>query len=564
MAPSTLRWPGYLKPGVRLSGLMVLCAGLIIMGYAPVQRIANSAGKVMPSDAAPLSQQVLRQFFPEPPTLDIGVSLYGARFFTFVFEPLCLFNEDVVLTPAAAERWSVSEDKLTWTFILRDGLKWSDGRPLTAQDFVWSFQRLIDPNSGNVYAFFYYPIKGAKAFNTGLTKDPTTVGVRALDEQTLQVETEVPCSYLPMILSFFTSVPAPRWQVEKYGKSWTEPGNLVNNATFSLDSWEHGSGMDFRLNPNYTGPYRAYLEQLKIIFAARDFNDVLAYENDEIDVANVDPSDYLRVTGDPILNAQMVTYPDFGANYLFFQTKRPPFSDPKVRQALALAIDQESISKVILAGIATPAYGMTPPDFRGYDAERLKTYQGFDPDRAQRLLGGAGYPGGTGFPAITLTVREPTSQERNVSVAIQQMLKDNLNIRVVLEEQPMASFNRSMVDQSIPFGFVWYYADYFDISNMFDPAWRHRPAGAGRQDWHHPEFERLIDEAAGTFEDDRRIDLYTRAEEVLSEDAGGVFLYHTMLAQLFKPRIKGLTPNRQGQRRWGRQAPDYARLYIGK
>lgn len=545
------------------TGIFTVLILVSIIWTASPQNNRNSAGKLMPLDAAPLDRQVLRQVFPEPPTLDIGVSLYGARFFTFVFEPLCLYTPDVELAPAAAERWTVSDDKKTWTFYLREGLKWSDGRPLTARDYVWSFQRLVDPDAGNVYAFFYYPIKGARAFNTRQTTDRSTVGVHAIDDRTLQIETVEPCSYLPMILSFFTSVPAPQWQIEKYGPKWTDPGNLVNNSTWKLNTWTPGVGMTFSLNQNYTGPFQAYLEQLEIIFARRDFNDVLAYENGEIDVANVDPTDYRRIKNDPVLSQQLVSYPDFGAYYMFFKTKQPPFDDVRVRQAFTLAIDQEVIADKVLAGIGKPAYGMTPPGFVGYNPERLQSYQGFNPERARRLLAEAGYPEGRGFPSITLTVREPTLQERNVSVAIQQMVKEHLNIQINLEEVQMAIFNKRMVNHDIPLGFVWYYADYPDISNMFDPAWRFRPAGSGRQDWQHAGFERLIDQGSRTFDEFERIKLYQQAEEILSQDAGGVFLYHSLLVQLFKPHVKGLDPGKNGDRRWGRQPPDYARLYIG-
>ncbi|MEE2710746.1 MAG: ABC transporter substrate-binding protein [Gemmatimonadota bacterium] len=129
--------------------------------------MVNSVGRQLPADAAPLEEQVFRQPLVEPSTLDVGIALFDAQFIAFLFEQLVVFNEDLELKPAAAESWSVSEDNLTWTFKIRPAGRWSDGRPVTAYDFEWSFQRLIDPDSGNIFAYFYYPIKGARAYNTG-------------------------------------------------------------------------------------------------------------------------------------------------------------------------------------------------------------------------------------------------------------------------------------------------------------------------------------------------------------------------------------------------------------
>ena len=192
------------------STLAFLWVGTSSCGSDPAQKTSdstdsrvNSVGRELPADAAPLDRQVLRQSLVEPSTLDVGIALFDAQFIAFLFEQLVVFNEDLELKPAAAESWSVSEDKLTWTFKMRPGGKWSDGRPVTAYDFEWSFRRLVDPASGNIFSYFYYPIKGARAFNTGETDDPTVVGVKAVDEMTLEFETKEPCSFFPFKLYFF-------------------------------------------------------------------------------------------------------------------------------------------------------------------------------------------------------------------------------------------------------------------------------------------------------------------------------------------------------------------------
>ncbi len=219
----------------------------------PDTRPVNTVGKAMPPDAAPLARQVYSFHLPEPTTLDIGIAVYEATGAVFSFEGLTRPDHNNELMPAAAERWESSPDGTRWIFHLRTGAKWSDGRPVTAHDFEYAFKRMVDPASANRNASFYYEIEGAKAFHQGLTRDAGSVGVRAVDDHTLVIQTALPCPYLPYIASFPASVPVPRWQVEKYGPGWSEPGRFVTNSTFKLDAWDHGSRFEFVLDPNYNG-----------------------------------------------------------------------------------------------------------------------------------------------------------------------------------------------------------------------------------------------------------------------------------------------------------------------
>mgnify|MGYP001289715954 CR=1 FL=1 len=225
----------------------------------------------------------------EPTTLDISIAVYKAKGAVFTFEGLTRLDHNNELTPAAAERWGVSPDGKKWTFYLRKGALWNDGRPVTAHDFEYTFKRLLDPNSGNTTAVFYYEIKGAKAFNQGKSTDSNTVGVKAVDDYTFVVETESPCPYFPLIASFPTSGPVPRWQVEKYGPKWTEPGNCVSNSSYRLDTWDDGRSMSFVLNPYYTGPNKGFLERITGLFYTGAEPGTLPYENNEVDLHRATP-----------------------------------------------------------------------------------------------------------------------------------------------------------------------------------------------------------------------------------------------------------------------------------
>lgn len=533
--------------------------------YGPSGSNVNSVGRRLPDDAAPLSRQVFRQSLVEPSTLDVGIALFDAQFIAFLFEQLVVFDEDLELKPAAAESWSVSEDKTTWTFKMRPGGKWSDGRPVTAHDFEWSFQRLIDPESGNIFAYFYYPIKGARSFNIGENDDPSSVGVRAVDDMTLQIETEEPCSFLPFVLAFFTSVPAPRWQVEKFGPKWSELGNNVSNSSWRLDAWDKGSGMAFALNDQYNGPFKGYLERLDFKFVLPGWQGLPSYENNEFDKIGVTGPDFQRARLDPVLSKELITFPNFGTIYTMFQTTKPPFNNLKLRQAIAHAIDRDAICNIVMGGGATPAYGMLPKGFPAYQVERLKTFQEFDPVLARALLAEAGYPGGKGLATLELSVRgaPPSPDEWNVVAAIQEMLKEHLNINVDLRQQTTMVFNERMRNHSIPWGFLWFNMDYPDPSDMIAVPWRSQPAGSGRQDWRNREFDSLVDSAAQEFDEDRRIRMYQDAEEILARESAGVFLYNLVNATLNKPWLKGLEPNKYGDRRWSGLTPSYAMYYIG-
>ncbi|MBI4551695.1 MAG: peptide ABC transporter substrate-binding protein [Candidatus Latescibacteria bacterium] len=529
--------------------------------------VVNQAGRILPPDAAPLAQQVFRYMFREPSTLDISVAAYEADGTYFAFERLLLLDEHSQLVPGAADRWEASKDGRTWTFHLRPGAKWSDGRPVTARDFEYSFRRMLDPASGNIYAFLYYVIKGGKAFNQGQSKDANTVGVRAVNDETFVIGTEGPCPYLPYIVAFITSSPVPRWQVEKFGKKWTEPGNCVSNFTYRLAEWAHGSSMTFDLDPNYNGRHKAYMNSIIVKFVGSQRPGTLPYENDEVDAYLLDPLDYARAKNDSKLRGEVYHVQNFETWYLFFQTQKPPFNDRCLRQAIGHGIDRDSLCRSVLNGLGVPAYTMLPPGFPGYAGDRLNPFQRYDPALARRLLAEAGYPAGKGFPATELWLRVADTNINKVAAeAIQGMLKQTLGITVQIRYQERKLFNDNLYQWKIPVGMLAFAYDYPDPSNMLGLLWRSQPIGYARHDWKHAEFDRLVDAANTEMATARRYDLYTQAERILVDAAGAVFLFHSVTAELRKPWVKGMKKNKLGQHvpLMSVQTVNFPDLYIGK
>lgn len=521
---------------------------LSFQGRDPNAQIRNAVGRLMPVDAAPADQQVFRHMNAEPTNLDIGVAIYEVGGIVFLFERLTMLDHNNVVIPGAAESWEVSDDLTRWTFHMRPDGKWSDGRPVTAHDFEYSYKRMLDPATAASYAFFYYDIKGARAYNTGKSQSADVVAIRATDALTLEIETEGPCPYFPMITAFFTSTPVPRWQIDKFGEHWAKDENCVSNSSYKVTEWKSGQYLDLELDPMYNGPNKGYLSKIRsVFFQSQMASGLLPYENNEIDLAQIDVRDLNRIDGDPQLSNQLHRYMDFNALYLYFQTRDGLFSDRRIRRAIGHAIDRESLCNVVLRGNALPAYTMIPPGFPGYSGDQLKDLQRFDISEAKRLLAEAGYPEGRGFPSTEIWLRGELPHRIMASEAISAMLKEHLNINVSVRNMEARAYNEKMLQFEVPLSLIPFQYDFPDQHNLLGMVWHTQAKGAGRHDWTNASFDRLIDEAARETDPDTRRNMYTEAERILVEDAGGVFVFHDYVLQLRKPWLRGWKKDTIGQ-----------------
>ena len=546
---------------------LFMLSSFLILSMAGAQTdegpVVNSIGKAMPPDAAPLEQQVLRYTLVEPLTFDVSTNIYEAQGALTLFERLVMLDKNLELTGAAAESWEQSADGLRWTFKLRPGGMWSDGRRVTASDFEYTYKRFLDPAEASPYAFFYYEIKGSRAFNQGQTTDRSTVGVRALDDLTLEIETEKPCPYLPFIVAFTGSGPVPRWQVEKYGVRWSEAGNLVANASYTLTEWRKGRQATLSLNPYYTGPHKGYLEKIVQIFTT-GHPGTAPYENNEIDYLRVLLTDLPFIENHPTLKSELAYYAFPESWYLFFRTREPPFDDVKVRRAISHAIDREALCNVVLRNTGVPAYSMLPPKFPGSADASIREIQAYDPERAKALLAEAGYPGGKGFPLVEFWIGKTNPQISYTAQTVQAMLQNALGIRLRIRSSEDKVYRDNMYKWNIPMGLGGFNADYPDPNNLLGMVWRSQPRGFGRQDWRNAEFDRLIDAAADEMDHDQRMGMYREAERLLVEDAGGAFLYHNMTVELRKPYLKGLEINKYGYALFSWIGIVHTKMYIGR
>ncbi|MBT5871930.1 MAG: peptide ABC transporter substrate-binding protein [Candidatus Latescibacteria bacterium] len=551
------------RPRRVLTVVSILATALLIPSliYSQAGRIVNSVGKMLPADAAPLARQVIRHMTPEPISLDSSIFPYDTRGTILPFEVLLTRDEDMIPGPGAAERWESNEDATKWTFYLREGARWSDGRPVTAHDFVYAYRRMVDPENANIYAFFYYDLENARDINHGKLADMSQLGIRAVDDLTLIIETDHPAPYLPHVVSFGDAFPVPRWAVEKHGRQWTDGENIVTNSGFKLQEWQRGIQMTFVPDPNYNGPNQPYLEKVIHPFRDRAASNILPYETNEVDVESVDLSEFDRVRNDPVLSKELVRMQDPATWYLFFRTQEPPFNDIRVREAFTRAINREAIARVILRGVASPAYSMLPPGFTDFDGPAYKPIQQYDPPRAAQLMSEAGFPRGRGFPKQELWLRAPDPTTRRVAEAMQTMIKDHLGVDVEVRSADDTAYMNALFGWQMNIGFINFGADYLDPRNMLDMTWRSQPKGAGRQDWTNEEFDSLLQQAIEITAPERRSALYKQAEMKLVSEYAAAFVYHPQGLQLRKPYIKGYARKSDGT--VGRRF-DYTKIYVGK
>lgn len=511
----------------------------------------NSVGVQLPPDAAPPEVQVLRTLQQNYKYMDQSVTGYSNVYGTYLLaEPLLRMDRDFNLLPAAATHWQVSDDGLTWYFYLRPELIFTDGRPVTAHDYVGTFRIWADPKTGYDFEWYYHAIKNWQAVVSG--KIPVQdLGIRAIDDHTLAISTERPAPYLPALLNF--SQLTPVHAIEKYGSAWsTRPETSISSGPFMLESWDKANQVVLVANPRYRGPAKPFLEKLvaNLYVPSAPPPFLAAYQNNEVDYIQLTFQAQLsRIKTDPVLWEQLNTFADFMTYYLTMDTYGPPFDDLRVRQAFSHAIDREALVKSALREVGVPAYTMLQSGFPGAMPDALASIQRYDPDLARQRLAEAGFPNGKGFPKLDLWLRNTfTSPTKMAAEAIQAMLKQTLNIDIGVSNMGIKLFTDALNKHEIAIALVPYRYDYIDAGNLLD-VWRSH----GRHAWHNDQFEDLVLNANLLMGDEAgRLARYQEAERILVSDVGGIFLWHELVNEMWKPYVRGaaLEPNRLNFRAW--------------
>ncbi len=469
----------------------------------------------------------------EPKTLDpsLNNALDGGTYISCAFEGLTTYDKNSKVVAGAAEKWDVSTDGTVYTFHIRKDAKWSDGKDVTAKDFVYSWQRVIDPKTAADYAYYLYFVKNGEAINGGKA-DVSTLGVKAVDDKTLEVTLEAPCSFFTEITAFPTLVPLREDIVSANADKWSlDTKTYIGNGPYVLTSWEHDSKLIFEKNSNYWAKTDVVAEKIEW-YLMNDPNAMLgAFKNGQIALSNAIPTEEYeaeKAAG----NLQIL--PQIGTYYLDLVNNKAPFDNPKVRKAVSLAIDRNYIVEKVTKGGQLPATGYVPngitdvslsPDFRTTGGD----YYSVKPEdlekniaEAKALMAEAGYPDGKGFPKVTYGVNTGSNHEI-IAQAIQQMLKTNLGIECEIQAQEWNVFQQSRKDGVFNINRNAWIGDYMDPSTFLDMFTTGN--GQNNSKYSNPAYDAAIKSARTETDATKRMKLFHDAEKLLMDDMGIVPIY---------------------------------------
>jgi ABC-type oligopeptide transport system substrate-binding subunit len=526
-------------------------------GGATPMASASAAGTAAASAAASNEDLATDQTFIhnstlEPNSFDFNKDLY-CNGNSSVWALLGQFDANFVAQPDIAEKWEANEDASVWTFHFRDS-KWSNGEPVTAGDFEYSFKRQLDPKTAAPYAGFLYDLKNGQAFNTGKDADgnPKTVtaddvGVKATDDKTLVCTLEGPRGYFPVLAAYTAAAPGYKPAIDKFADKWTEAENIVCNGPFKLTEWKHNESYTLEKNDAYWNASKVTLKTLKypIITDTAEFT---AYQNNEIYLSlHGSLGNLAKVQGDAELSKEYFKYNLSGTWYLEPNVTMKPFDTKEVRLAMAHAIDRDTIVKNVMKGLGTVAYTMTPPGMPGYDSNTYDDFTKYDPDKAMSLLKGTPYEGGKNWPAIEMIQRNNEGDAPTAAGdAIIAMLKENLkmDIKHTLGD-PKDVYNRQYENKNQLIWWRWY-IDYPDPNNTMYLVWYSKFPSGERNSFSNADMDKAMTDAAALSDQDARNKLYWQADQIMIENGAGIFVYNPWNYALKKPFVLDMPKDKDG------------------
>jgi oligopeptide transport system substrate-binding protein len=485
----------------------------------------------------------------EPQTLDpaIVTGQLEGRICLALFEGLTTRSANGDTIPGMAASWEISPDGLTYTFHLRPEAKWSNGDPLTASDFVNSWERTLNPETGSEYSYQLYYLLNGEAYGTGKLKDFSQVGVKAPDDHTLVVTLAHPTAYFLELTSFQTLVPVHLLTVKKFGRQWTKPGNMVSNGPYVLKEWRFRNYILVEANPYYWRPVP--LHRIKVLPTNNPnttFNLFFSHKTDLVLDTRSIPSTLVKDIKDkPYFHST-----PFGAtSFLRFNVKRKPFDDVRVRKALALALDkQDIVTKITRAGEPV-ANTLVPPGNKGYTPPTGLVY---NPDDARRLLAEAGYPGGKGFPDVNLLYAARGTGPGQVAEEMQALWQRELGITsihlrgqewgVYLNTQQLVDFDLSLS--------AWI-GDYNDPQTFIDMFVT--DGGNNETGWGDPQYDQMLATSENTADPAQRMQILHDMEKILVEDQVPIvpIYFWVGMALYDSDKVGGFEPNFVDDHRWG-------------
>lgn len=493
------------------------------------------AAQFVPGAPQQPAPHALRVAIPEPICLDPAIA-YDEVSLT-VIDHLCSglldTSHELDIVPGIAQHWEMQDGGRRYIFYLRDDVQWSDGARVTATDFEYALKRMIDPTTGTFYATLLYDVKGARAYHRGEVPDSGTVGVRAADDMTLIVELEEPTGHFLYLVTRW-GIPVPRHVVEAHGETWTRVAHLVTSGPFTLASWEAGRSMVLDRNPAYHGRFGGNVQQLHLALLSPDAwaEGMALYESDQLDAVDISAYPSLELEAARQRHARdYASLPRFETYVVGFNARRSPLDDVRVRRALTMAIDRKWLADVVLGGHVSPATGgFTPVGMPGHAAGIALPH---DPDQARDLLAEAGYPGGRGFPLVEGILTGPSAA--SIGAFLADQWREKLGVESACQAMELdEAVDRAYREPPCLAGMRWI-ASYPDPHDFLEVAVSHTQS---LTQWHSETYNRLLDKARRTTDQQDRLSLYKRADQILIEQVGVIPLIYGRSHLLVKPWIK--------------------------
>ncbi|EKO3566213.1 ABC transporter substrate-binding protein [Vibrio metschnikovii] len=443
--------------------------------------------------------------------------------------------------PGVAERWETSDNQ-TYTFYLRKDAKWSNGDPVTAQDFVYSWQRAVDPATASPYSWYmeYTKMKNAKEIIAG-EKASTTLGVKALDDHTLVVELDTPLPYFVMMTGHTTMKPVHKGTIEKHGDEWTRAGNYVSNGAYMLDRWVVNERLELKRNPNYWDDSKTVINKVTFLPIENQVAEMNRFLSGEIHITNEVPIEHFRrLQRDHADSVSVVgslcTY------YYGFNNQKPPLDDVRVRKALSFAIDRDVIANAIMGQGEKPAYFLTPEITAGFQPEMPaygKMTQQQRLAEAKKLLEEAGY--NRSNPLRFNLLYNTSENHRKVATAIQSMWRSGLGVNVTLENQEWKTYLDSRREGNFDVTRAGWCGDYNEASSFLTLMKSSNSSNDPR--YHNEEYDALMAKAMATTSEKERQAIYAQAEKLLARDMPIAPIYQYVKSRLLSPQVGGFPSN---------------------
>ncbi|HFU1280322.1 TPA: ABC transporter substrate-binding protein [Klebsiella michiganensis] len=504
------------------------------------------AAQVPPGTALAEKQELVRNNGSEPSSLDPHKveSDVENNIISDLFEGLVSVSPAGEIEPRLAEKWE-NKDNTVWTFHLRPGVTWSDGTAITAQDIVWSWQRLVSPLTASPYASYpgnMHIVNGAEIAKG--QKAPETLGVKAVDDATLEVTLTQPNAAFLAMLAHPSLVPLDKVLISRYGDKWTKPEHIVTSGPYKLSQWVVNERIVAERNPRYWDNAHTVINKVTYLPISSETADVNRYKAGEIDIVYTVPINQFaqlkKTMGDQLdVSPQLATY------YYEFNTTRPPFNDPRVRRALNMALDKDIIAEKVLGQGQRPAWLISQPDIGGVKLHNPE-YASWPREKriaeAKKLLSEAGY--NETHPLVFNLLYNTSESHQRIAIAASSMWKKNLGVEAKLQNQEWKTMLDAMHTHNFDAVRYAWIADYDDAATFLNNF--RTGDSENTSQYSNPAYDEALRNAAKASDTTARGKFYQQAEDLLGQDVPAIPVYHYVRTHLVKPWVGGFMSDKLG------------------